>query len=74
MENISVSVDSSKTEEANKFFCVDSAEEAVDAALDIVVGLFRQRLLLEEIRANQFTPEHRRSIIIEYQQSDTDSG
>ncbi|WP_411731795.1 hypothetical protein [Paeniglutamicibacter sp.] len=65
----SVDVDKAKIEEAKAILSAGSARETIDKALDVVLALHHQRLVLDEMKANPLTSEHWRATIIDY--SDT---
>lgn len=62
----SVDVDKAKIEEAKAILSVGSAREAIDKALDIVLALHHQKLVMAEMKASPLTAEHRRATVIEY--------
>lgn len=69
----SVDVDKAKIEEAKAILSAGSAREAIDKALDVVLALHHQRLVLDEMKANPLTSEHRRATVIDYSDTDTDT-
>lgn len=62
----SVDVDKAKIEEAKAILSASSARETIDKSLEIVIALHHQQGVLQEMKANPLTEEHRMASRIEY--------
>ena len=62
----SVDVDKGKIAEAKAILSAGSAREAIDKALDIVLALHHQKLVMDEYEGQPLTAEHRRATVNEY--------
>lgn len=63
MATTSARVDKGKIEEAKAVLLSSYAREAIDKALDMVLALHHQRLVLAEMKANPMTDEHKRASV-----------